>query len=437
MAPPFPSSSRPDAPAPSRADAPASSRADAPVPSRADASASSRPAEAASDPVRVMVVDDSAVVRGLIIRMLESDPAIAVVASIGNGALAVERLRRASDIEVVVLDIEMPVMDGITALGKLLATDPTVQVVMASTLTQHNAEISLQALELGAADYIPKPSSRELCSAADFRRDLLAKVRALATRRRRLQPARAGGRPPAPSPDRGTDRPSAPIAAPRTAGVAASARPVDVPAQPAIALRPARAGKPDLVVIGCSTGGPQALAHLLKGLRPGRVAQPILITQHMPPTFTAILAEHLQRCSGLSCREAAAGERIEGGRVYIAPGDRHLEIEPGAGGLRVRLTQDPPENFCRPSVDPMLRSVVRCVGGRALAVILTGMGADGLAGCRALIEAGGSLVAQDQASSVVWGMPGAVATAGLCCAVEPLDRLAATVVALASGAGAR
>lgn len=391
--------------------------------------APARAAEFASEPVRVMVADDSAVVRGLIIRMLESDPAINVVASVANGALAVERLARARDIEVIVLDIEMPVMDGITALGKLLALDPTVQVVMASTLTQHNAEISLQALDIGAADYIPKPSSRDLCGSADFRRDLLAKVKAFGLRRRRVHPAR---------PERASERSAGGgVPSSRPTAAPAASRPLEMAAAQTVALRAATTGRPDIVAIGCSTGGPQALAKLLKDLKPGSLPQPILITQHMPPTFTAILADHLQRSSGLPCKEAAAGEPIQNGRVYIAPGDRHLQVEATPGGLRVRLTQDPPENFCRPSVDPMLRSIVRCAGRRVLAVILTGMGSDGLAGCRAVVEAGGNLVAQDQASSVVWGMPGAVATAGLCCAVEPLDRIAATIVALATGVTGR
>ena len=379
---------------------------------------------ARTDPgaVRVMVADDSAVVRGLITSMLGSDPGIEVVASVANGALAVERLARTRDIDVVVLDIEMPVMDGITALSKLLEIEPTLQVVMASTLTQHNAKISLQALERGAADYVPKPSSRDIGGSAGFRRDLLAKVKVLAARRSRLQPWRGAAA------LASTGRPRGVAGAAVASGAAAPApRPV---------LRAGPRARADVIAIGCSTGGPQALAAVLKGLKAETPSQPILITQHMPPTFTTILAEHLQRASGIPCAEGRAGEMLAGGRIYVAPGDHHMLVEAAAGGLRLQLTQDPPENFCRPSVDPMLRSLAVC-GRRTLAVVLTGMGSDGLAGCRRLIEAGGTVLAQDQASSVVWGMPGAVATAGLCCAVEPLDRIAAAIIALAKGGSLR
>ncbi|MBK8174172.1 MAG: chemotaxis response regulator protein-glutamate methylesterase [Rhodospirillales bacterium] len=373
-----------------------------------------------------MVADDSAVVRGLITRMLESDPEVCVVASVSNGSLAVERLSRSRDMDVIVLDIEMPVMDGITALGKLIAIDPTIQVIMASTLTQHNAQISIRALDAGAADYLPKPSSRELVGAADFRRELLLKVKTLGgVRRRRLAPATSSTTPVASVSEvsrRVTRTPAVPTAA---------------VAQTKLSLRPTVRNRPDVIAIGCSTGGPQALAAVLKSIKPGDFAQPLLITQHMPPTFTTILAEHLQRVSGLPCAEAKSGETLEGGRLYVAPGDFHMIVEGAPGNARLKLTREPPENFCRPSVDPMLRSLARCYGSRALAVILTGMGADGLAGSRQLVESGGNVVAQDQASSVVWGMPGAVASAGLCCAVEPLDRIAATMVALAKGAVVR
>lgn len=386
----------------------------------AQPAAAPRAGAAAAGAVRVMVVDDSAVVRGLIIGMLGSDRQIEIVASVANGAIAVDRLARAQDVEVIVLDIEMPVMDGLTALGKLLAIDPTVQVVMASTLTQQNAEISLRALELGAADYIPKPSSKQLGGSADFHRDLLAKVKELAAaRRRRHGPIKTGAQSDAaakrPLPHRGA-------AAPAT-----GAAPAPIVLQPNARLRP------DIIAIGSSTGGPQALTTVLKELFAEALAQPVIITQHMPPTFTTILAEHLQRASGVRCAEAVCGEPLLGGRIYVAPGDHHLLVEQGPAGPRLRLSRDPAENFCRPSVDPMLRSVARCYGRRGLAVILTGMGADGLAGCRQLVEAGGAVIAQDQATSVVWGMPGAVAAAGLCCAVEPLARIAASVAALARG----
>jgi len=365
---------------------------------------------------RVMVVDDSSVVRGFIVRMLEWDPGIVVVASAANGRIAVDRLRRRRDIDVIVLDIEMPVMDGLSALAELLQVDPSVQVLMASTLTLHNAEISLRALEAGAADYLPKPTARQLSGDGEFRRELLAKVKELAqVRQRRVQ---ALGR------TRSGDLQSAAADVRARAGEP-PLRTAAAPAAAKVSLRPPSGCRIDVVAIGCSTGGPKALAALLKALKP--LAQPILITQHMPPTFTTILAEHIGRISGVPCAEAKSGEPLVGGRIYVAPGGHHLTVD----GMRLRLSQDPPENFCRPSVNPMLRSLARCFSCHALAVILTGLGADGLAGSRALVEAGGLVIAQDQASSVVWGMPGAVATAGLCCAVEPLDRLSATITTLA------
>jgi len=194
-------------------------------------------------------------------------------------------------------------------------------------------------------------------------------------------------------------------------------------AAPLTALRAAPALTAKLLAIGSSTGGPQALFTLVQGL--GRAVNiPIVLTQHMPATFTPILAEHLSKLGGLRCAEAVDGEPLQNGRIYLAPGDRHLLVDNTRGAMRVRLTTDPPENFCRPSVDPMLRSASAACGGRVLIAMLTGMGHDGLAGTKMVVDAGGAAVAQDEATSVVWGMPGAVAQAGLCHAVLPLPRIA-------------
>ena len=378
----------------------------------------SRAAVIADAPYRVMVVDDSAIVRGLINRMLEGDPSIAIAASVGNGATAVAQFERDRAIDVVVLDIEMPVMDGLEALQRLLALDPCVQVVMASTLTQRNAEVSLKALQAGAADYVPKPSTQRLSSAQEFARELVAKVKALGARRRQID--REAGRsrgivPPATSPVRPSGRTTSPARLP-------------------ITLQPAAGSRPDVIAIGCSTGGPQALQTLFAGLRSGALMQPILITQHMPAMFTTILAEHLQKQSGRPCAEAVDGTPLVPGQIVLARGDWHMRVESrGAQGAIVRCNQEPPENFCRPAVDPMLRSVAQVFGSRALAVILTGMGSDGLEGGRAVVAAGGTLFAQDEATSVVWGMPGAVASAGLCTAVLPLADLAPAILKRATG----
>ncbi|HZB93563.1 MAG TPA: chemotaxis protein CheB, partial [Stellaceae bacterium] len=201
-----------------------------------------------------------------------------------------------------------------------------------------------------------------------------------------------------------------------------------------IALRPGARETPEVVAIGSSTGGPQALFRVGAALK-GAVKQPIFITQHMPATFTTILAEHLGRASGYPVAEGVDGERVQSGRIYVAPGDFHMTVEAERGDKVVRLLKTPPENFCRPSVDPMLRSLARSYGGRVLTLILTGMGHDGLAGGRGVVEAGGTVIAQDEASSVVWGMPGAVAMAGLCSAVLPLDEIGGFLAKLATRAG--
>jgi len=352
---------------------------------------------------KVMVVDDSAVIRGLLQRIMASDPSIEIVASASNGQSAIQMLRN-NDIQVVVLDIEMPVMDGLTALPQLLEIDPDLKVIVASTLTQRNAEISLKALELGAADYLPKPTSpREISANGAFHRELISKITSLASRPR-LAPRRhpVGGM------------------------AAAAAAPRILPPKRPVVLRKATGATPAVLGIGSSTGGPQALFAVLRAL-PKTLHVPVLITQHMPRLFTAILAQHITRNCGQVCGEGVDGEIVQKGRIYLAPGDRHMIVEQKAGKYVIRLTDDPPENFCRPSVDPMFRSLIAAYGANVLGVILTGMGSDGLIGSQKLIAAGGNLIAQDEASSVVWGMPGAVATAGLCSAVLPLADIAAHV----------
>jgi len=341
---------------------------------------------------RVIVCDDSLTIRGAIARMLEADPGIRVVARVSNGQAALDEVKR-TPADVLVLDIEMPVMDGMTALPLLLRADPALRVIMASTLTTRGADIAMRALRLGAADYVPKPSSIGAVNDEMFRRELVEKVKGLARlRRRAAQPSQA-----------------------------AAAAPLK--------LRPPAALTAKLLAVGSSTGGPQALFSLVQGL--GRAPNvPVVLTQHMPPTFTPILAQHITKLGALPCAEAADGEALVAGKLYLAPGDRHLLVEMARGSLRARLSADPQENFCRPSVDPMLRSAAAACEGRVLVAMLTGMGQDGLAGTRRVIEAGGTAVAQDEATSVVWGMPGAVANAGLCTAILPLPRIAGRLLEL-------
>ena len=378
-------------------------------------------ANAIRSPIRVMVVDDSAVIRGVIRRILETDNDLEIVASLANGRQAVDELRRRGDVDVVVLDVEMPVMDGLSALAALLEIDRGLQVIMASTLTQRNAEISIRALELGATDYVPKPTAQRVASSDDFARELLQKVKTLGAARRRRRQADPA-------------RPSSTAARGRDEKLAVATRPSRAPSSvSAVTLRVASRLRPEVFVIGSSTGGPQALLALFQALPFGCFPQPILIAQHMPATFTTILAEHLQRHSGWPCAEANDGDMLRSGRLYLARGDFHLLVERlSPASVRLRLSKAEPENFCRPAVDPLLRSVTEVFGARAAAVILTGMGSDGCKGSRILAEAGGTILAQDEQSSVVWGMPGAVANAGLCTAVQPLTELARTMISLAT-----
>jgi len=361
-----------------------------------------------------MVVDDSAVVRGLLTRWLGSDPKIEVVATANNGEMALNLVSVAKP-EIIILDIEMPKMDGLTALPKLLEKAPGVRVIMASTLTKRGADISIRALAAGAADYVPKPeSTREAGAAETFRKTLTEKILVLgAAGRRRATPVKGRGATPA-----------AGRAEVHSAGLYG-----DAP----VTLRAPSRQKPSVIVIGSSTGGPQALFKVLTALS-GKVSVPILVTQHMPATFTAILAEHIARVSGLPCAEATDGEVLRAGQVYVAPGEYHMTVVSKGAIPVIQLNQDPPENFCRPAVDQLFRGIARVYGNRALAAVLTGMGHDGLKGGEALVDAGGTLIAQDEDSSVVWGMPGAVATAGLCSAVLPIGKLGDELAHLATGA---
>jgi len=364
----------------------------------------------APQPIRVMVVDDSVVVRGLVARWLGEEPGFEVVASLRTGREAVDQVERVRP-DVVLLDIEMPVLDGLSALPLLLEKDRDLVVVMASTLTRHNAEASLKALSLGAADYIPKPeTNRGVTTSAEFRRELVDKVRTLGARRRRR---------PAPRPFRAEIPARAPAPA---AGTAAPIR-----------LRPFGHTAPRVLLIGSSTGGPQALTTVMAQLAGVIDRAAVLITQHMPPTFTTILAEHLGRASGRPVHEAVDREPIQPGRVYIAPGGRHMLVDRANDGPVIALDDGPPVNFCRPAVDPLFSSAAKVWGASILAVVLTGMGADGAHGAADIVAAGGNVIAQDEASSVIWGMPGAAANAGVCAAVLPLDQIAGKVSRLFAG----
>jgi len=359
--------------------------------------------------IRVMVVDDAVVVRGLVSRWVEEEPGLVLAASLRNGREAVDQIDRVNP-DVVILDIEMPELDGISALPLLLAKKRDLVVIMASTLTRHNAEVSLRALSLGAADYIPKPeTNRGVTTSQTFRRDLIEKIRQLGARKkRRSLPPR---------------------------GLPLAATPAHAPAEPAIPvkLRAFASTLPRVLVIGSSTGGPQALSVVVASLRGLLPRVPVLITQHMPPTFTTILAEHLARAAGGPAHEGIQGEPVLPGTIYVAPGGRHMQVAKRDSGIFIALDDGPLINYCRPAVDPLFYSAAAAWGPSALALILTGMGSDGAKGGAGIIAHGGSVIAQDEASSVVWGMPGTAAHAGICSAVLPLDQIAPRIMRVFSG----
>ncbi len=348
-------------------------------------------------PIRVMLVDDSAVIRGLIARTLEADDGIEIVSSMSNGQMAVNNIKKVAP-DVVVLDIEMPIMDGMTALPLLLQEKPDAKILICSTLSKKGATTSMRALALGATECLVKPTSTgEISGTGAFQDDLLRLVKGLG-RGRRKQPASIKQKD---------------ISLPTTS--------LD---SKKFSLRNdshAYRGKPALIAIGSSTGGPQALFELLKNFKGFDV--PTIITQHMPKTFTTILAEHIEKNCGIPCHEAEQDMPVENGHIYVAAGAFHMELKAEQAQIRLNISDAEPEHFCKPSVNPMMRSAIDIYGEKILAVILTGMGNDGQESCQALIDKGGRLIAQDEESSVVWGMPGAVAMAGLCSEVLPLTEI--------------
>jgi two-component system, chemotaxis family, protein-glutamate methylesterase/glutaminase len=383
--------------------------------------AAANPTLAAAKPIRVMIVDDAIVVRSLLTRWVGTEPDMIVTGTARTGREAIEDVERC-DPDVVILDVDMPVLDGISALPELLRKKRDLVVIMASTLTRRGAEVSLKALSLGAADYVPKPQAGlDAAASTSFHRELIEKIRHLGRRggalARLWRPATVPDLPP-----------RVPTAAPRRA------ESIPLPAEaPALSLRPFALASPRVLLIGSSTGGPQALTALVGQL--GKVFErtPVLITQHMPPTFTTVLSEHLTRDSGRRVHEAEHGEAVVAGGIYVAPGGRHMRVACGADGPTIALGDDPAINFCKPAVDPLFASAAEIWGAASLALVLTGMGSDGTRGAQAIVAAGGSVIAQDEATSVVWGMPRSVAQAGLCAAVLPLDQIAAKIVRLFSG----
>lgn len=359
--------------------------------------------------IRVMIVDDAVVVRGLMSRWLGEEKDIEVVGIFRNGREAVDNVIRTKP-DVVILDVEMPELDGLAALPLLLARKPDLIVIMSSTLTRRNAEVSMRALSLGATDYVAKPeSNRDVTVSPSFRREITERIRELGRRRRHSVTS---------------PRPKTA----RTAEFEDTHTPLSN-----IRLRPFPPVSPRVLAVGSSTGGPQALQVLVRGLSPvlGRI--PILITQHMPPMFTTILAEHMGRISDGRAREAVHGEPVKPGHIYIAPGGKHMIVERKSSVASIILDDGPPVHFCKPSVDPFFNSAAAAFGSSLLGVILTGMGVDGAAGVNVIAGAGGAAIAQDEKTSVVWGMPGAAAHTGQCSAVLPIDDIAPRIIKLING----
>ncbi|HWS36675.1 MAG TPA: chemotaxis response regulator protein-glutamate methylesterase [Actinoplanes sp.] len=374
--------------------------------------------------ISVLVVDDSVVVRRLIVDALGEAQGIQVVGTASNGLLAQAKIDQLKP-DVITMDIEMPEMNGIEAVRELRKRH-NMPVIMFSTLSAAGASSTLEALSAGATDYVTKPSNvgsvKE--SIAAVREQLVPKIVALGGRRRAPTgppsrgPAPTGGLRPPVAPFRAGAPPSPPPR-PQTAGPG--------PARPGAAARRAPGGRIDLLAIGSSTGGPDALTKVLLGL-PRDLPVPIVITQHMPPVFTKMFAERLDRSVALKVVEAGQGMELTAGTVYIAPGDRHLVFQRRGTATMTQLSSAPQENSCRPAVDVMFRSVAALYGGSAFAAILTGMGQDGRNGAKIMRDAGSEVLAQDEASSVVWGMPGAVVTAGLADEIVPLDKIAGALL---------
>ena len=337
--------------------------------------------------VRVLVVDDSVTIRRLITDALSGDPEIEVIGTAANGRIALAKIIQ-SPPDIVTLDVEMPELDGLATLAEIRKTHPALPVVMFSTLTERAAKTTLDALALGATDYFTKPTGVGSLSAATklVREELGARLKALVRR--------------------------------RSVADTTTSRPNLAPASPPLRLPTGLPARPELLAIGASTGGPNAIAEVLSKLRVLPV--PGVITQHMPPLFTRLFSQRLAATTPHRVREAVDGDALEPGLFLVAPGDHHMLLVREGVRTVVRLNQGPPESSCRPAVDPMLRTAVDVYGPGVLAVILTGMGQDGLRGCELVRARGGDVIAQDEATSVVWGMPGFVARAKLASSVVPL-----------------
>jgi two-component system, chemotaxis family, protein-glutamate methylesterase/glutaminase len=365
--------------------------------------------------LRILVVDDSVVIRQMISQILTEDAELAVAGVAGDGKIALAKIPQTTP-DLVTLDVEMPVMNGLETLAEIRKLYPKLPVVMFSTLTERGATATIEALSLGASDYVTKPSNTMSQDEARqrIRAELIPKIKALCRKQ---------------SFD--------------LAGNSAIARPARAVSPSLVEMRKANASSTsnatagastargekkriELVAIGTSTGGPNALAAVLP-LFPKDFPVPIVIVQHMPPIFTRMLAERLDSRSAISVREGAEATVLEPGVAYIAPGDFHMTVKKLAMGFQLKLNQEPQENSCRPAVDVLFRSVAQICGPQVLGVVMTGMGSDGVRGSEHIKHAGGDVIVQDEKTSVVWGMPGFTFNEGFADAAYPLDRLQAEI----------
>ena len=339
-------------------------------------------------PVRILIVDDSAVIRKLLSDLLSSDPEIVVAGTAGNGSRALARIPEVKP-DLITLDIEMPGMDGLETLVEIRKLYPRLPVIMFSALTERGGTATLDALARGASDYVTKPSSNETVESSHerVREELMRKIKSLCAVG---QPRQGAGPPP-------------------------------------ILVFPAPQTRIDVVAIGASTGGPNALTELIPGFA-ADFPVPIVIVQHMPALFTRLLAERLNTLSPLEVQEGKAGQKLQRGQVWVAPGDHHMTVARKGTDFVLGINHDPAENSCRPAVDVLFRSVAQTYGANVLAVVLTGMGTDGTRGSAVIREAGGAVIVQDEASSVVWGMPGSVVAANLADRIYPLAGIGPEVV---------
>jgi two-component system chemotaxis response regulator CheB len=342
-------------------------------------------------PIRILVVDDSVVIRRLLSDTLSGDLGLEVVGTASGGRIALAKIPLLKP-DLITLDIEMPVMNGLETLAAVRKLHPKLPVIMFSTLTERGAAATLDALSLGASDYATKPSNTGSPAAAmeRIRAELIPKIKALCAS---LAPLKL-------------------LALPGCS--------------PAVKVRVRTYPRVEIVAIGTSTGGPNALAEVLPRI-PGDFPVPIVVVQHMPPIFTRLLAERLASRSAIPVEEGSAGVVLSPGRAWIAPGNFHMKVVQAGVNWRLDLNQGPPENSCRPAVDVLFRSVAKACGGNVLGVVMTGMGSDGVLGAQTIRDAGGDVIIQDQASSVVWGMPGLVHASGLDDAAYPLDHLATEI----------